>query len=487
MATLNRTNRTGRRVLTHEGAKATSGTPYQELRRSVMATMLFEPTYYESGDDRAQRMIELCKQVDPSKLREIALEGRGDMHVRHAPLLVTACLAAFHGKSGIVRETVRDVIQRADELAEIVLLFNFVIGAKKKIVLTRQMKLGISDAFHKFDAYQFGKYNRASTAKITMKDIMCLAHPRPNDVEEARVFNGLKTGTLESPDTWEVALSSGADKNETFTRLISEGKLGYMALLRNIRNMEQSGVDEGLIIAAISDSERLKKASVLPFRFIPAFLNTKSIEIRKALLCVFQKSLGNITELDGSTYIMVDVSGSMGPPVTWDGFYSGTDVFEGSISYNSKKGSAKPYDRAIALAEAIRANCVGGVRLFVFSSQFAEVPISHDDNFMSVWKKASTTVPSGATYLYPGVDAINKTLVNAKTYATEPVKTRIIVLTDEQAHDVGGMKPPAADFGYVINVNGYQPTVTNEATGWHSISGWSDKIVDYIAKFEESR
>jgi len=477
MASINRVKPKGDRITTHEGAPATTGTPYQELKRAVMATMLFEPTYYEKSSDRAQRIIELCKIVEPAKLRDIAIEGRTEMYVRHAPLLVAACLAAFHPKSTLIRSTVCDTIQRADELSEIALLYNFVIGGSVKLKLSRQM-----NAFHKFDAYQLGKYNRKSTAKVTLKDIMCLTHPKPITGDERETYRGLKTGTLSPPDTWEVALSSGADKRETFTRLLIEGKLGYMALLRNLRNMEQAEVDTSLVVSALTDSIAASISKVLPFRFIPAFLNVKNVEIRKALLTVFQSALANTTSLDGMTYIMVDVSASMSPP--HDYYSRGNEPFEGREAYNGRGVSAKPYDRAIALAEAIRASCTGGVRLFAFSAQFGEVAISPDSNFMSVWETTAKTVPNGATYLMPGVDALNRVMVNAGTYRLTASTTRMIVLTDEQASDVGQMSPPMADYGYVINVNGYQPTVANEATGWHSITGWSDKIVDYIMKFE---
>jgi hypothetical protein len=43
---------------------------------------------------------------------------------------------------------------------------------------------------------------------------MFLVHPKPKDKDQEEVFKKLANNTLESPDTWEVALSAGADKKE---------------------------------------------------------------------------------------------------------------------------------------------------------------------------------------------------------------------------------------------------------------------------------
>ena len=77
------------------------------------------------------------------------------------------------------------------------------------------------------------------------------------------MFTKLVDKTLATPDTWEVALSAGADKKETFERLIRENRLGGMALLKNLRNMVQAGVDQKLL------RERLERGVgiALPFNF----------------------------------------------------------------------------------------------------------------------------------------------------------------------------------------------------------------------------
>ncbi|MFO7863430.1 MAG: TROVE domain-containing protein, partial [Salinivirgaceae bacterium] len=96
--------------------------------------------------------------------------------------------------------------------------------------LSAQVKKGLAAAFQKFNAYQLAKYNRDGEVKL--RDVLFLCHANPTSQEQELVWKKLIDGTLESPDTWEVNLSSGADKKETWERLLREEKLGALALLR---------------------------------------------------------------------------------------------------------------------------------------------------------------------------------------------------------------------------------------------------------------
>jgi len=86
-------------------------------------------------------------------------------------------------------------------------------------------------AFTKFDAYQLAKHD-SDRVGVKLRDVLFLCHAKPKDAEQAAVWKKLVENTLEPPDTWEVALSAGKDKRENFQRLLREGELGGMAVLR---------------------------------------------------------------------------------------------------------------------------------------------------------------------------------------------------------------------------------------------------------------
>ena len=272
----------------------------QQLRRSVLATLLWEDNFYEDGQSNAARIEQLSAQVSPEQLASLAVEARDKQHLRHAPLFLAVQLVKHgSGKAGLVSDTIEKVVQRADELSELVSLY----WKSGKKPLSAQLKKGLAKAFTKFNGYSLAKYNRDTDVKL--RDVLFLVHAKGKDAEQQAVFDQLASGTLAAPDTWEVALSGGADKKETFERLLKEGKLGYLALLRNLRNMEQAGVDRTLVREAILARKGAEK--VLPFRYIAAARHAKSFE--PALDAALMACVEGLPKLSGKTAVLVDVSG----------------------------------------------------------------------------------------------------------------------------------------------------------------------------------
>ena len=291
MAQLNFATRTARApVKTAEGAKAVSVGKTAQLQRLLNACMLWEDNFYSDGQDVAARMRELVREVPAHKCAELAVKAREESKLRHAPLLI-AYEMTLAGKSHreLVGETLARVIQRPDEITEFVAVYYKLGGGKRP--LSKQVKKGLAAAFNKFSEYQLAKYNRDKD--ITLADVLALVHAKPKDKETGLLFAKLAnkdhlpkktkfagfpvantyrslaknfTG-LETPDTWEVQLSGGADKKETFGRLIEEGKLGALAMLRNLRNMQDAGVPDSVIKKGLAAMETER---VLPFRFIAA-------------------------------------------------------------------------------------------------------------------------------------------------------------------------------------------------------------------------
>src|SRR5579862_8270656 len=218
---------------THEGGPAKTISPELQLRRSVLACLLWEEQFYEDGVEIAGRIQELVPKVKPEAVAALAVEARENMKLRHAPLLLVREMARHKTHRGLVAETLARVIQRADELAEFVAIY----WQNGRAPLSAQVKKGLAAAFTKFDEYQLAKYDRAGA--IRLRDVLFLSHAKPRDAAQAALWKRLIAGELATPDTWEVALSTGrdregqaAEKRSTWERLLSERKLGALALLR---------------------------------------------------------------------------------------------------------------------------------------------------------------------------------------------------------------------------------------------------------------
>lgn len=338
----------------------------------------------------------------------------------------------------------------------------------KKTPLSAQVKKGLARAFTKFNAYQLAKYNR--DAPVKLRDVLFLAHAKPTDgrrgiTRDVRkrmatmdadthdrtvpplnpgeyLFKQVTDNTLPTPDTWEVALSGGADKAEAFTRLIRERKLGAMALLRNLRNMTEARVSDTLIREALVN---MNVERVLPFRFLAAAKYGPRFvpELDIAML----KCLQGMERLPGTTFVLVDGSNSMNDKI-------------------SKNSEISRLDAAAAVAIICRAlseHC----RTFVFSSYMKEAPAYSGIALADALKGQ---VPAQATLLGKAVRELNTSHYD-----------RLIVITDEQSEDA---PPPPRGKGYVINVASAKPGIGYGP--WTHIDGWSERVVDYVREHEQS-
>ncbi len=425
---------------THEGGKAMRQRPELELRRAVATCLLWEDAFYERGSDIAERIAALCEKVPAEMIADLAVRAREELYLRHAPLFLARQLARLH-RGRVVGDTIARVILRADELAEFLAIY----WKDRRQPLSAQVKRGLAEAFRKFDAYGLAKYDRDGAVKL--RDVLFLSHAKPRDETQATLWKRLVDGELEPPDTWEVALSKGADKRETFTRLLKEHKLGYLALLRNLRNMEQAGVDATLVREALVGWAR-RENRILPFQFVAAYRT--ALEVADALEQAMAKSIG-VEPLGGSTVLVIDVSGSMNAAL-------------------SRRSMLSRIDAAAALAILLR-EITPQVRVFTFSDELKEVPNLRGFGLLEAIYQSQ---PHSATWLGKALTALKA----MKRVAPD----RMIVVTDEQAHD--GLIAAWAPRSYVVNVAPYQPAL-NTMQGWTRVEGFSERIVDWI-RIEES-
>jgi hypothetical protein len=178
------------RLRTHEGAPARAVTAEQALRRTVLSCMLWEGEFYEDGVQIAGRVHELVPKVDAAKVAALAVEARGKMKLRHAPLLLVREMARHATHRALVGETLECVIQRADELSEFVAIY----WAGGRQPLSAQVKKGLAAAFGKFDEYALAKYDRAGTVRL--RDVLFLSHARPVDEAQAALWKRLAENEL---------------------------------------------------------------------------------------------------------------------------------------------------------------------------------------------------------------------------------------------------------------------------------------------------
>lgn len=428
-------------VRTKEGAKGRAFTPEQQLRRALMNSMLWENQFYEDGVAIAERMAALVPKVKAETVAALAIEAREDMKLRHAPLLIVREMARHETHRTLVADTLERIIQRPDELTEFLAIYwADALGPmqqRKKAAVSAQVKKGLARAFAKFDAYQLAKYNRDGAVRL--RDVLFITHAKPKDEAQEKIWKQLVDGKLTSPDTWEVALSGGADKKETFERLIAEKKLGALALLRNLRNMQVAGVSKKAIGKALDE---MRTDRVLPYRFIAAAQHAPDLE--PELEHAMFRSIEGHAKLKGKTILLVDVSGSMDSPL-------------------SGRSEMRRLEAANGLA--VLAREIGeDVEIYTFSDHVKKIAPRRG---FALRDAITSSQPHSGTWLGKAVAEVDRK------------GARLIVFTDEQSHDP---VPAPKGVGYMVNVASYQHGVGHG--DWRRVDGFSEKILDWIIASE---
>jgi len=365
------------------------------------------------------------------------------MKLRHAPLLVVREMARLETHRALVADTIARIVQRPDEMTELLAIYwADALGPqqqRKRQPVSAQVKKGLARALTKFDAYQLAKYDRDGAVRI--RDVLFLVHAKPKDKDQEKVWKQLVDGELVSADTWEVSLSAGKDRRETFERLIGEKKLGGLALLRNLRLMQKAEVPRRTIADAI---EAMRTDRILPYRFITAarYAPDFESELESAML----KSVKGYARLPGRTQLLIDVSGSM----------------FAALSAQSEMTRA---EAACGLAVLAREVCEE-VEIFTFSQDVKKVPPRRG---FALRDAIINSQPHGSTFLGKAVSEIDRK------------GDRLIVFTDEQSHDKVG-DPKAR--GTMVNVASYQHGVGHRA--WTRVDGFSEAVIAWIAAMEET-
>ncbi len=286
----------------------------EQLVTAVLTTMFGEPKYYGSTDNDIVRLATACAASDPDFLCRLAVYARREANLRSVSHVLAAVIAR-HARD-FTRMTLRGVVQRPDDITEIMACYQSMYGKP----FPNAMKREVAALIQNFDEYQLAKYKSAGKS-ISLRDVLRITHPAPKDPEIEALFRKVLDDTLATPYTWETELSEKGSTREVWNELIASGKVGYMALLRNLRGIIKAGADLSPVLEKISDPHQVRKSRQLPFRFYSAYkmLEAEGLmtpEIHRALEKALTVSIENMEQIPGRTLIAIDVSGSMGSRIS---------------------------------------------------------------------------------------------------------------------------------------------------------------------------
>jgi 60 kDa SS-A/Ro ribonucleoprotein len=424
------------------------------LRRAVMTCLLWEDLAYESGSEVVKNIANLVPQVAPATVYAIALEARLQQKLRHVPLFIAIEMLKYDGHRSYVAHLLPQIITRADQLTDIMALY-FQDGKRP---IAKALQKGLAASFANFDEYQLAKYDRNTVVKL--RDVLFLTHPKPADASREALYQRIANRQLATPDTWEVALSSGEDKNMAWTRLLSTKKLGGLALLRNLRNMTQANVDENLIREALKTT---KSQWLLPLNFLTAYNENKQFarEIEDMMFRMFATA----AKLKGHTVFVVDVSGSMSVKVSAKSAYSRLAVAAAMAVF-----AAEMCENVTIYATA-GSDSQGG---------HATARITPHRGFALIDQinLAARQLGGGGIFTRQCLEYIKSDLKWTKA-------DRIIVFSDSQDCDRTKKLPePFAAYNYIVDVSAHSRGVNYKGVWSAEVAGWSEHFLTFITAFE---
>lgn len=446
--------------------------PKSELFLLAVNNFVTQDTFYERGvsrDERFRNLIHEVTRTDPAWIKRFLPWLRREANMRTASIVgaVEAARTLVSLKIPGGRKLVDSVLARADEPGEMLAYWLSTYGRR----IPKPIKRGIADAATRlYNERNMLKYDTESHG-VRFGDVLELTHPAPDAWYQRTLFShlidrrhgrenerdinrlmmlkanrALRQVAVEQPEvlldpetlraagmTWEDALSlagSKVPKQELWTALIPS--MGYMALLRNLRNFDQAGVSDAVaqqVIAKLTDPEEVARSRQLPMRFLSAYRAVSNLRWAYPLERALNLSLRNVPEFSGRTLILVDTSGSMDT-----GF--------------SKDGELKRWDAAALFGLALAQRCEQ-VTVVSFGRSIAEFPMQPGESLLKSLERFK------AGYFFGG-GTPTRQAINQYYRGHD----RVIVLTDEQANAHYGQgvfdSVPLDKLTVTFNLSGYQ-------------------------------
>jgi len=456
------------RVENLAGGEAFQESPKLEFV-SILLTSFVQDQYYRTKEQGLEDVIKLLDNIDPLFAAKTSIYARKTFGMRSITHVVAAELAKRVKGKEWTKRYFNQVIYRVDDMTEIL---SYYLNKYKKPV-PNSLKKGLRSAFDRFDEYQIAKY-RAEGKVLSLVDVVNIVHPVPTE-KNAEVLKALVEGTLVSTGTWETKLSQAGQKAESeeektemkknaWASLLHSKKLGYFALLRNLRNIFEQAPDEiNEACRQLVDEKSIRKSLIFPFNYLKAYGELKKVQGSRSIIQAISQAidiaLANCPDMNGSV-VMVDNSGSMHD---LDGFgydYATTACLFGAIMY--KKGA----------------------ELISFSDYAEYVESNIADSSMTIAKQIyRESRPSGTDFRL-AFKTLNKTY------------KRIFILSDMQAWM--GYDAPTDVFAryktkyncspkvYSIDLAGYG-TMQFPERDVYALAGFSEKIFDIMKILEQDK
>lgn len=521
----------------HEGGLAFALDARSRLYTRAVASLIREDKFYTSAEQADAELVadvQAVAVVDPEFVLRLAAYTRQVMNIRSTPVAMLVQAAAIPACKPFVRKWTPAIVQRVDELTEVIAYWvvrHGAIGSSGakggEHAFPNSLTRGLQDALGQFDEYQYAKYDR--DGRVTLRDALRILRPSPVGEAQSALFRYLVKGTVDAAHLPKLAAKAALLRKETLdaealeladaahiTHEVLTSKFGsnaqtwnairflpFMAGLRNLSNIMRTGADEALdrVLSMFRNPEHVRRSRQLPFRFFSAYKiidsglrydrRTESLvvdrdiqnhprraEVLEAIAAALESSLVNLPRLHGRTFITSDNSGSMSDSL-------------------SEKSTVMRRDVANLLAAISHTLCDEAI-CSVFGDSHAVVPVIRKDSIFTNMAKFRNTHVGHSTNAYLAIRHLHETKTRVD---------RIVLFSDMQCYDSAGRSSPSwggySDGSLAEELRKYRSSV-NPSVFLHSVdlagygtsqfpqderrvallAGWSEKLIESLPLFE---
>lgn len=467
----------------YEGGEAYEpDTPELGLAKNTINNLL-EDTFYETDSESLKQLRTAFQEAadeNPEFPLKLAAYARQEMYLRDVSQVLLVLSAQHDEAKQYVEKWASTIIDRADEPCTVVAIHDELFGG----TMPKPLKKGINKALHKFDKYQYDKYDN-DNREVNIRDVINRTHPNPQDELREEIFERLMRGDLDKyPEveplnesqgkTWETVISEKGNTEEAWREVIDD--MGLFALIRNIRNMKEAGLSSEEIVEGM-DTDWIENAQIYPFRFYQSYKAVKDAGVSDP---VIEEKLSEAIDAaaDGlddnltDTFTAVDTSGSM----------YGIGISQESDLQHVEIG-------ALFGAMMMR----NGSDTGAFGERYQRVTAHYDTPTLELQQKIMDAQTGGSTNAYKAIRDIRQ---------KEESYERIVMFSDLQlwdsnagwGHDAQTLKDeweayknevnPSASL-YLVDLSSYGDL--NFPEGYpdvYQLQGWTSDMLDYIQHAE---
>jgi len=459
----------------YEGGEAYQpDSPELDLAKNVINNLL-EDEFYESDRESLNDVIKAFEAVadeNPEFALKLAAYARQEMYLRDVSQVLLVLAASDEKTKEYVEKWASTIIDRADEPCTVMAAWDDLVGG----TMPKPLKKGINKSLHKFDKYQYDKYDN-DNREVNIRDVINRTHPNPQDDLRSEIFERLMRGDLDKyPDvqplnesqgkTWETVISEKGNTEEAWREVKDD--MGLFARIRNIRNMKEAGLESKEIVGDI-ELDWVENAQIWPFRFYQSYNAVKDAGVSDP---VIEDKLSEAidTAADGlddrltSTFTAIDLSGSMDRAIS-----NHSELYRSEIA-------------ALFGAMMMR----HGSDVGAFGSSFKRITAHHNTPTLELQDKIRNANVGHSTNAYLAIqDLIDR----------EESYDRVVVFTDMQVWH--GLKNPWEEYKnkvnpeaslYVVDLASYGDLTFPEGySDVYRLQGWTSSILDYISHAENEQ